>query len=61
MQNDYTVCPYCHSDEDTVTYDEELFRSRRLCEQCEKFYDVHFSSWDVFEIIIPKNNQWKRT
>jgi hypothetical protein len=61
MVNDYRVCPYCHKDEDTVIYDEELFRMLRLCEKCELFYEVHFNSPDVWEVVIPKRNKWKRT
>lgn len=41
---DYGKCPYCDSEE-TINYDDyiyELGYSKRYCEDCERFYIVHF-------------------
>ena len=51
---DYGKCPYCGSEE-TENYDDyiyELGYAKRRCDDCAKFYIVHFKTIATFISLI---------
>ncbi|WCK57220.1 hypothetical protein PP175_28950 (plasmid) [Aneurinibacillus sp. Ricciae_BoGa-3] len=39
---DATVCTYCHRDTETIQYEQHLTLEIRLCESCNRLYEVHY-------------------